>query len=1008
MHDQSSFIRSRLHRFRQEYLPAALYRERTPLRLTRWDVPDEPVPFAEAVVAEFVPFVAGAGAESHWGSPWGTTWFHVTGTLPEGWSERADSRVEALVDLGFNAAGPGFQAEATAYDADGRIIKGIEPLNAWVPRHGITPDGRTVDFYVEAAANPYVPENGWFIPTPLGSKATAGRAPLYELRSLDLVLLDVPVWELTQDVQVLAGYLDELPADSPRVAGIEAALDRMLDAVDPRDLASTAPAGRKALEAALASPAVASAHQVVATGHAHIDSAWLWPTRETVRKCARTFSNVLDLMEEDADLVFACSSAQQLEWIRLTYPELFERIRTRAVEGRFVPVGGMWVESDTNLPGGEALARQLVEGKLFFLEHFGIDTSEVWLPDSFGYSAALPQLVRASGSTYFLTQKISWNDTNRMPHHTFHWEGIDGTRVFTHFPPVDTYTSDLSARDLRRAERQFREKGRTNISLVPFGWGDGGGGPTREMLAAAHRQADLEGAPRVTLGSPRQFFERAEADYPSPPVWSGELYLEYHRGTYTSQARTKRGNRRSEHLLREAELWATLAAVRAGRDYPYDELQRLWRVVLLNQFHDILPGSSISWVHEEAERDYAEVESAVETIIDESLKAVLEEGDSQIITNAGPYDIAGVPALGGTTGTSARSSATVTSDGRGAVLAGDALRVRVDARGELTSVLDLLADREVLPAGTTANRLQLFEDIPNQWDAWDVNDHYRRNEIELRSDATVTIEDDAVVVTRSISESTVRQRISLSPDGRAVEVDLTIDWHERQRLLKVAVPVDVLAERATSEIQFGHVHRPIHQNTSWDAARFETCAHRWVHVGETGYGVAVANDATYGHDIQRIVTADGVATQVRLSLLRAPQFPDPDADTGRHRMRYSIRPGSSVPDAVAEGYRMNLPLRRVTGARAPEPVLTVDEPAIVVEAVKLAADRSGDVVVRLYEAYGSRATGTLRAGFGLADAVETDLLEREVERRAVREVTGENVRLQLRPFELVTIRLRGC
>ncbi|AKU17522.1 alpha-mannosidase [Luteipulveratus mongoliensis] len=1005
MHDNAAFVRARLKRFRQEYLPAALYRERHPLTLTRWDAPGEPVPYDEATSQSYAPFVAGAGIDSRWGRPWGTTWFHVTGSIPEGWADVAGTQLEAVIDLGFNDAGPGFQAEATTYGPKGTIIKGIEPRNAHVPIEAIRGEQGDIDFYVEAAANPFIAENGWFMPTPLGSKETAGTQELYEFRSLDIALLDVAVWELTQDIWVLAGYLEELPADSPRLAVISRALDRMLDAVDPRDLASTAAAGREALAPVLASPAVASAHQVIATGHAHIDSAWLWPTRETVRKCARTFSNVVDLMDQHPDFVFACSSAQQFEWIREHYPELFERIRAKVAAGQFVPVGGMWVESDTNLPGGEALARQLIEGKQFFLEQFGVDTQEVWLPDSFGYTAAMPQLVKASGSTYFLTQKISWNDTNTMPHHTFQWEGIDGTRVFTHFPPVDTYNSELSATELLRAEHQFREKGGTNISLVPFGFGDGGGGPTREMLGAAERQRDLEGAPKVTIASPREFFDRASEDYPDAPTWSGELYLEYHRGTYTSQARTKRGNRRSEHLLREAELWASAAAVRGDYDYPYDELQRLWRIVLLNQFHDILPGSSISWVYEDAERTYEEIERSLESIIGEALKSLGGEGDSRVRLNAGPYARAGVPALGAAPTDSSSEKASVAKGADGSVtLSNDALTVTVDPRGELVSVVDLQADRELIPTGMTGNHLQLFEDIPNEWDAWDVNEHYRRNEIEVSGATAVDIDGDAVVVTRQIAESTVQQRISLSTESPAVDIDTTVSWQERQRLLKVAFPVDVHADRATSEIQFGHVHRPIHQNTSWDAARFETCAHRWVHVGEPGYGVSVANDATYGHDIQRISTNEGVATQVRLSLLRAPQFPDPDADTGEHRMRYSIRPGASIADAVAEGYRLNLPIREVDLGAAPEALVSVDGPAVV-EAVKLAADRSGDVVVRLYEPHGGRSRSTVTV-VDHGDVAETDLLEREIEPKALRTNGSGAAEIDLRPFQIVTLRFR--
>jgi Alpha-mannosidase len=452
---------------------------------------------------------------------------------------------------------------------------------------------------------------------------------------VDVALLDVPVWELAQDFWTLSGLLAELPADLPRRAEVLRALERAVDAVDPDDVSGTAALGRAELAGVLASPAHASAHRIHAVGHAHIDTAWLWPVRETVRKVARTFASVLALMDEDPDFVFAASSAQQYAWLQEHYPGLFERVRARVSEGRFVPVGGMWVESDTNMPGGEALARQFVAGKRFFLDELDVEPREVWLPDSFGYSAALPQIIAAAGCRWFLTQKISWNETNEMPHHTFGWEGIDGTQVFTHFPPVDTYNAQLSGAELARAQRRYAEKGRANTSLVPFGWGDGGGGPTREMLAAAARTRDLEGSPTVRMTTPEAFFRAAQEEYPRPPVWSGELYLEFHRGTYTSQARTKRGNRRSEHLLREAELWAATAAVRAGAPYPAEALARCWRTVLLQQFHDILPGTSIAWVHREAERAYAAVAAELEGIIEGALAVLTGAGERAVSCNAG-------------------------------------------------------------------------------------------------------------------------------------------------------------------------------------------------------------------------------------------------------------------------------------------------------------------------------------------------------------------------------------
>ncbi|MET0886321.1 MAG: glycoside hydrolase family 38 C-terminal domain-containing protein, partial [Mycetocola sp.] len=789
--------------------------------------------------------------------------------------------------------------------------------------------------------------------------------------------------------------------------------ERAVDALDFDDLADSVGAARAELAGVLAAPAAGSTHRVVATGHAHIDSAWLWPIRETIRKCARTFSNVLDLMDRNPDFVFACSSAQQYAWMKQHYPDLFERIRVRVLEGRFVPVGGMWVESDTNMPGGEALARQLIAGKSFFMQEFGIEPLEVWLPDSFGYSGALPQIVAASGSRYFLTQKASWNETNVMPHHTFSWEGIDGSRVFTHFPPVDTYNATLSGEELAKAQRQYSEKGASNISLVPFGYGNGGGGPTREMLAAASRLESLEGSPTVELASPLAFFGEAERSYPNPPVWSGELYLEFHRGTYTSQAKTKAGNRRAEHLLREAELWAATAAVRAGAEYPHERLADLWHTVLLLQFHDILPGSSIAWVHQQAEASHAAVAEELEEIIAEAISALADTGDAGAAVgfNASPFAVSGVPALSAGI---PQESGTVTVDrSEGTfVLSNDVLRVTIDPDGLIASLIEVSTGREAVPAGQPGNLLQLFRDTPTQWDAWDLDDHYQRSGTDLRDAESVDLleGDDSrasVRILRRFGASTVEQVLTLTGDATALDIVTTIDWHERQKLLKLAFPLDVHADRAASEIQFGHIYRPTHVNTSWDAARFETCAHRWVHVGEPGFGVTVANDSTYGHDITRKTNpAGGTYTLVRQSLLRAPVFPDPTADQGRHVLRTSLSISDDILDAAREGYRLNLPLRMIDGGGVSSPLVASDSPALVIESVKLAEDRSGDLIVRLYEARGARASGRITVDAAVGSIIETDLLERGLgEGSAITCVSGGAADLRLRPFQIVTLRV---
>ena len=1030
MHDNSTLIRARIRRFVSERITPSRYRVSSPLKITAWEVPDEPVPFADAQGQAFSPFRLG----QPWGKPWGTTWFHVTGVVPASWSrfDDLDTRTELLVDLGFLSGQAGFQAEGLVYDPEGHIVKAVEPFNNYVPL--TAGPGDRIDLFIEAASNPDVGSDWTFQPTNVGDKATSGVEPIYHLRQMDVALLDTQVWQLDRDVWTLFGLMEQLSTELPRTAEILRGLEEMTDLMDPEDVSGTASAGRALLAPLLAQPAYASAHKVIAVGHAHIDSAWLWPVRETIRKCARTFSNVLHLMDEDPDFIFACSSAQQYAWMKQHYPELFERIRVRALEGRFVPVGGMWVESDTNMPGGEALARQLLAGKSFFMREFGIEPLEIWLPDSFGYTAAFPQIVTAAGSKYFLTQKISWNETNTMPHHTFSWEGIDGTQVFTHFPPVDTYNSLLSGEELARAQRQYNEKGASNVSLVPFGYGDGGGGPNREMLAAAERTRSLEGSPTVRIASPRAFFEEAEATYADPPVWSGELYLEFHRGTYSGQARTKRGNRRSEHLLREAELWATTATVRTGARYPADVLARAWQTVLLGQFHDILPGSSIAWVHQEAERQYAAVERMLTPLIETAVRCLAGAGQATALLNAGPYALGGVPALGGieagnlpgdSTGLGVGADvgsgqgqrpATVESTPTGMVLRNAHVAVTIDSDGLFSSVRDLAADRELIPTGARGNLLQLYRDTPNQWDAWDIDSHYRHTVTDLTAAESVTPVDAghplgaAVRITRSFGASTVVETVTLDADSLAVDLHFVIDWRERQKLLKLTLPLDVLADRAASEIQFGHVFRPTHANTSWDAARFETVAHRWVQVGEAGYGVAIANDAVYGHSIFRAASPDHATrptTTVQLSLLRTPLYPDPGADQGGHEFRVALRVGASIADAVTEGYRLNVPLREIAGVGPGviEPLLRVDNPAVVVEAVKLAEDGSGDVVVRLYEAHGSRARAQLTRSFEAADACETDLLERPLPGPvAVQAQLGADVTLQLRPFQLVTLR----
>jgi alpha-mannosidase len=1025
MHSNHTLIENRMRRVLLERITPLIHTTTSILTVEAWHVggglgepvqPSVALPglntaAAAAANVVYVPFAVGEA----WGPAWGTTWFRVTGTMP---AESAEHAIELVIDLGWQQHSPGFQSEGLVYRPDGTVVKGLNPLNTWVPVGG-TP-GDPIELYIEAAANPLLLDVHPFLPTEEGSKATASHAPIYTLARADVTVLNHEVWELAADLDVLDQLQTALELGDPRRWNILYALDRAMDALALGDIVGTAAAARVELAPVLAAPAQASAHSITAIGHAHIDSAWLWPVRETVRKVARTTSNVLNLLESHPDFQFAMSSAQQYAWLKEQRPEVFDRVKAAVAEGRFVPVGGMWVESDTNMVGSEAMARQFSHGQRFFLENFGVQCEEVWLPDSFGYSAALPQIARLSGMKWFLTQKISWNQTNLFPHHSFRWEGIDGTRIFTHFPPVDTYNSDLSGRELAHAVRNFREKGRSNHSLVPFGWGDGGGGPTREMLQRAERTRNIEGSPKVVIRKPAEFFAEAEAEYPDAPVWKGELYLELHRGTLTSQAKVKQGNRRNEHLLHEAELWAAMAAVDGLLDYPYDELDRLWKLLLLHQFHDMLPGTSIAWVHEETRRCHAETALELEAIIATSQRALAGHGALDLVFNGSPFARDGIATYAAAV--IDRTTARVTAEPHldGFVLSNAFVTAEIDGQGLLVSVRDARTGREAVPVGQAGNLLQVHSDFPNMWDAWDIDEFYRNTVMELREVESIELVSGehgaSVRITRAFGSSRIVQNVTLAPDAARVDIDNAIDWHEQERLLKVAFPIDVHSDSAAFETQFGHIVRPTHENTTWDVARFEVSAHRWVHVGEPGYGAAVVNNSTYGHDVTRHEKAEGGSfTTIRLSLLRGPRYPDPRTDQGTHHLRFSLVVDADIISAITNGYSLNLPERHVRGSQAVEPLIRAEGPGIV-ETVKLADDRSGDLIVRLYEPVGARAAVKLHVATAVVAAWETNLLEQELDGTALldggtvgsalADVDGGGLSLVLRPFQIVTLRMR--
>ncbi|WP_407562839.1 alpha-mannosidase [Streptomyces sp. 184] len=1034
MHAHQQAGGERIAAFLREWLRPALYRHRVPMDTASWTTPGEPVPVQTAMRAEFRPGAVG----DRWGAPWSTSWFRFEGEIPQRFAGR---RVEALLDLGFDGAGgPGDPAGALVYDDTGKPLQGLHPYQRSVLLARTAAGREPVRLLVEAAANPRITAGG-AAGSRYGHPLTAGTEPLYRLRSADLVVREEDVWHLIHDVEVLDELMRALPEALPRRHEIRRALERAADAVDPGDVPGTAARARGLLAPALARRAHESAHTAVAVGHAHTGSAWLWPGWEAVRRSVRTFANAVTLAEEYPELVVAGSSAQTYAWVKEHQPETYDRVLKAIAVGNWAPVGGMWVEADGTLPGGESLARQFGHGRRFFRDELGVDTDGVWLPGSAGATAAYPQLARLAGARWFLTRARSHDGPDRLPHHTFRWEGIDGSRVFTHRSPAGAHDAELTGAELADAVADFAGKGDGTRSLVPFGYGDGGGGPTASMLERARRLADLEGSARVEIRHPSAFFQQAAEEYEDAPVWRGELPAQPYGGAYTGQARTKRGNRRSEALLREAELWSATVAVREGAAYPYEELAELWQQVLLNQVHGVLPGTAIAWVHQEAEQSYARIHRRLERIVERASAsgggaAGGADGESAGVLNAGPHPrrevvvldgappapgaqrlgdgrwaaFAEAPALGrGIAGRLPAGTAPVTvREAGGAILLDNGMtKVAVDARGLVTSVVDLASGRDAMAPGEPGNVLQLHPEGPSRPGAGSA--HNRPAHRDLTEALSVEATERGpllarVRVTRTTGRSVIVQDLTLTAGGRALVVDTDVDWRERDTLLKLAWPLDVHAEVARAEIQYGHVARPTHENADGDAARGDVWAHRWIHVGEHNWGVALAADSTYGHDVGRAPRdRGGTTTTVRFSLLRAPYGPDPHADRGGHRFSHSLRPGADVRAAIAEGYALNLPMRAAMCAAPPDrPLLAVDNPDVVVEAVKLADDRSGDVVVRLYESRGGRARAGLTADFPVHRVHETDLLEEPLTEHPC--VEGR-VALSLRPFEILTLRL---
>ena len=969
MHDNQEILMQRVTRTLKERILPREYTKISSLHVTQWRQPledgviSEPVRFAQAMKADFTPFELG----QTWGGAWQTTWFKLHGQVPSDLELSQGQRLELRIDLGFEEHSVGFHAEALVRDLSGKTVKALNPRSRWLPV--AQESGSDIDYVIEAAANPLLLGIPPFQPTHDGDKLTASHEELYHFRQADLVVVNEDVYGLALDIQVLHEMIEAAPHFGDHEWDVLLGLNRALDCLDLDDVVATAGAAREVLKPFMEAAAYPGAHRISAVGHAHIDSAWLWPLRETRRKVNRTLANVVRLIEDGSSLIFALPAAQHVAWLKEDDPELFERVRELVAKGRIVPVGGMWVEPDAVLPGGEAMCRQLVEGLDFFENELGTSCQEIWLPDSFGYSAALPQIAREAGIERFLTQKISWNQVNTFPHHTLLWEGIDGSRIFTHFPPMDTYGAEVTGQNLTHAVENFKDKGHASVSLMPFGYGDGGGGPTREMLERIDRFRSLRGAPEVVMETPKQFFDRALEDADQIPVWVGELYLELHRGTFTSQIDAKQGNRRGESILRETELWCSYVAIQGLMDYPYEELRSYWRTLLLCQFHDILPGTSIAWVYREVRELHKQIREGCEALIQKALTVLTassKDGQTgELLANASSFSLHGTALLSVAAPVEEKDSQGVhllqVDDGY--EITNAFFKARVSTSGELTSLREIESDREWIPAGQKAGEFHIHQDFPNMWDAWDLDPFYRNSlrVVTDRSVSNVVVEHDRVEIhsTARIDSSSMELVWIFTSGSKAIDFHVEADWHEHEKLLKLSIPVELHTDHAQYETQMGYITRPTHENTSWDAYRFEVSAHRWVRLENASRSWAIANDATYGWDVTRHQNdRRGTWSQVRATLVKSARFPDPDQDQGHHQWNFRIVPDASVLEAVAAGQQINLGEREVSGAPVDAP-FSVD--GAVVESVALAPDRSGDLVIRLYEAEGGPSRVTFRA-----------------------------------------------
>jgi len=989
--------RHRIDRWREE-LPRHFYRPLGAVDLSGFVTVDQ-LTAEEALEGDFKPMPPG----TEWGAKWEYGWFKGQVELP---SEAAGERIVLAVDVG---------AESAIF-VDGVLAGAKDQRHCYITLAMLGIPGTRYDILIEGYAGhgPRVehagptPPDRETVPEPGPTQATVGTSTFG--------VWEEDAYQLWMDVETLYEVRENADQNSLRVAEIDQGLRDFTVIVDYEvphaEMLETVHACRERLKPLLDCVNGSTAPTLFAFGHAHIDVAWLWPLAETERKVARTLASQLALMEEYPEYRFLQSQPHLFHMAKTRYPELYERVKAAVRTGQLIAEGS-----------GESLIRQFMYGKRFFREEFGVECKLLWLPDVFGYSGALPQIMQGCGIKYFSTQKIFWayHGGDPFPYNTFTWEGIDGSEVLVHLH--NDYNSRTNPASVIQRWNERVQKDGFSTRLFPFGFGDGGGGPTRNHLEFLRRERDLEGVPKVKIASPLAYFEDQEAKGWPDERYVGELYFQAHRGTYTSQAKTKRGNRKSELALREAEMWGSVAGVVGDFEFSPQTLNEAWTAVLLNQFHDILPGSSIHRAYEEAEAAYDEVIRTAGEVARQVASAIADASTDESVAltvfNSLSWERTALVQLPeGFAGGKRLAEVVVPSCGWATLypdqiaepenrlkavadlLENELLRVAFNGKGEITDILDKETGRNL--AAGPCNSFRMYKDVPSGWDAWDIDSTYALAPVDLDEAAQIEVVSGGpfearLRITRRLHQSTMTQEVSLRRGSRRIDFHTVIDWQERHKLLKVNFPVNVHANEAIHEIQFGHIRRPNHTSRQFDADRFEVSAHKWTALAEENCGCAVLNDCKYGVNV--------LGNSINLTLLKSALAPDMTADRGGQEFTYAFYAwNGSFADSgvVREAYDLNYPVLVVPGAAGERSLFQVDAPNVIIETVKPAEDGSGDLILRLYESKRMATCCVLTTSLPVAAAEQTNMLE---EAEAELPCEHGEIPLKFRAFEVKTLRL---